>query len=153
MHETGIVIVGAGIAGLTAALILQEAGRVVSVLERAEQIGGRVRSIADSGNETLRFDGGPTWIWPLNRLRSSDHFRLGVSGWRTGDALGSIKIPLEGFAKAVVSPGPVAIKVLNSGGDLLPNGLFHFSESSVESPRSRVQKIQYKCYLGLGVLW
>lgn len=42
MHDT--VIVGAGLAGLTAARILDRAGRRVRVLEASDALGGRVRS-------------------------------------------------------------------------------------------------------------
>ncbi|HSO64790.1 MAG TPA: FAD-dependent oxidoreductase, partial [Ornithinibacter sp.] len=39
-----VVVVGGGIAGLTAALALAERGVRVTVLEREERLGGRVRS-------------------------------------------------------------------------------------------------------------
>ena len=42
--ERHVVVVGGGIAGLTAALGLAERGVRVTVLERAEQLGGRVRA-------------------------------------------------------------------------------------------------------------
>src|SRR5439155_18053760 len=52
-----VVAVGAGLAGLSAALHLAGAGRQVTVLERADVSGGRCGLIADSG---YRFDTGPT---------------------------------------------------------------------------------------------
>ncbi len=52
-----VVIVGAGLAGLSAAMRLAGAGRKVTVVEREEVPGGRAGLITDSG---YRFDTGPT---------------------------------------------------------------------------------------------
>lgn len=52
-----VVIVGAGLAGLSAAMRLAGAGRNVTVLEREAIPGGRAGRISDSGFE---FDNGPT---------------------------------------------------------------------------------------------
>jgi phytoene desaturase len=52
-----VVVVGAGLGGLAAALHLAGAGRRVTVLEREDVPGGRCGLIADAG---YRFDTGPT---------------------------------------------------------------------------------------------
>jgi phytoene desaturase len=52
-----VVVVGAGLGGLACALHLAGAGRQVTVLERAEQPGGRAGRLAMAGYE---FDTGPT---------------------------------------------------------------------------------------------
>ncbi len=52
-----VVVVGAGLAGLSAAMRLAGAGRKVTVLEREAVPGGRAGVIEDSG---FRFDTGPT---------------------------------------------------------------------------------------------
>lgn len=63
-----VVIVGAGLAGLTTALLLHEAGKRVRVLEAASDPGGRIRSVfehargGDARGEYVA-DLGPTWIW------------------------------------------------------------------------------------------
>ncbi|MDE3238667.1 MAG: FAD-dependent oxidoreductase [Paracoccaceae bacterium] len=59
-----ILIIGAGIAGLTAAVCLQEAGAAVHVLEASPQIGGRVRPAVDPDTGRVAGDLGPTWVWP-----------------------------------------------------------------------------------------
>ena len=52
-----VVIVGAGLAGLSAAMRLAGAGRKVTILEKASIPGGRAGRISDQGFE---FDNGPT---------------------------------------------------------------------------------------------
>ena len=47
--ESEFVVIGAGLAGLTAALILHRRGREVVLLERGDAVGGRVRTDFDSG--------------------------------------------------------------------------------------------------------
>lgn len=56
-----VVIVGAGLAGLSAAMRLAGAGRKVTVIERAALPGGRAgRLNIDTADGTFRFDTGPT---------------------------------------------------------------------------------------------
>ena len=59
-----VVIIGAGLSGLTAAATLHEAGISVQVLEADAQIGGRIRSVIDSDSNQAVADLGPTWVWP-----------------------------------------------------------------------------------------
>ncbi len=47
MAEMDVIVVGAGLAGLTAAYELQRAGRHVVVLEARERLGGRVFTLRD----------------------------------------------------------------------------------------------------------
>jgi hypothetical protein len=81
LEGTVIVVVGAGLAGLSAALELTAAGAEVTVLEAADEVGGRVRTDVEDGvrfdrgfqillpayPELERLDLGP---FPLRRLRS-----------------------------------------------------------------------------------
>ncbi|HMA45757.1 MAG TPA: phytoene desaturase family protein [Frankiaceae bacterium] len=60
-----VVVVGAGLAGLSAALRLAGAGREVTVLEREDVPGGRAGLLADRG---YRFDTGPTVLTMPNLL-------------------------------------------------------------------------------------
>ena len=51
-----LLIIGAGLAGLTCAKVLHESGRQVLLLEAADQVGGRVRT--DIHEEGYRLDRG-----------------------------------------------------------------------------------------------
>ncbi len=58
--ETDVVIIGAGVAGLSAARTLIEAGHSVTVLEAANRIGGRIHTETDTFG--VPFDHGAAWI-------------------------------------------------------------------------------------------
>ncbi|MFA9213416.1 MAG: phytoene desaturase family protein [Candidatus Methylacidiphilales bacterium] len=58
-HKKAIVI-GAGIAGLSAASYLAKAGFKVTILEKNDSIGGRARQFKANG---FTFDMGPSWYW------------------------------------------------------------------------------------------
>ena len=57
MHMARIVVVGAGLAGLTAALRLTQSGHRVTVLEAGDRVGGRVRSVTMSNGEVGELGG------------------------------------------------------------------------------------------------
>ncbi len=59
-----VVVIGAGVSGLTAALLLSEAGLKVTVLEAATLPGGRIRSLKNQKTNEYIADLGPTWVWP-----------------------------------------------------------------------------------------
>ncbi|WP_158044749.1 1-hydroxycarotenoid 3,4-desaturase CrtD [Skermanella pratensis] len=64
MFGNRIVVVGAGIGGLTAALTLASRGMDVTVLEKADHPGGKMREVAVGG---ARLDAGPT-VFTLPRI-------------------------------------------------------------------------------------
>lgn len=49
LSEKKVIVVGAGVAGLSAAMHLAQRGVNVTVLEASDKIGGRVRSSAGTG--------------------------------------------------------------------------------------------------------
>ncbi|NXP16381.1 OXLA oxidase, partial [Scytalopus superciliaris] len=62
-----VVIVGAGISGLTAAKLLHDAGHKVTVLERSNQVGGRIRTYRPEGQD---------WYVELGAMRLPGKHRL-----------------------------------------------------------------------------
>ena len=54
-----VVVVGAGLGGLSAAIRLQKAGHQVTILEQNKKAGGKANEIAESG---FRFDTGPSLL-------------------------------------------------------------------------------------------
>lgn len=59
-----VIIVGAGLAGLTAASLLSRRGKLVIVLEAAARPGGRIQSLLEPGTGRALGDLGPSWVWP-----------------------------------------------------------------------------------------
>ncbi|MDU8943575.1 flavin monoamine oxidase family protein [Ovoidimarina sediminis] len=59
-----VVIIGAGLAGLTAATVLRDAGADVLLLEAHARIGGRIQAIRAPDTNQYLADLGPTWVWP-----------------------------------------------------------------------------------------
>jgi monoamine oxidase len=67
MKHHQVIIVGAGLSGLYAALQLQRTGVDYIILEGRERTGGRVLSALETGDNPstgIHVDMGATWIWP-----------------------------------------------------------------------------------------
>ena len=62
-----VVVIGAGLSGLTAAAVLHKAGANVQLLEADAQIGGRIRALRDPTSGHPIADLGPTWVWPRHQ--------------------------------------------------------------------------------------
>jgi len=78
-----VVVVGAGLGGLSAALRLAGAGRRVTVLEREAVPGGRAGLLADQG---YAFDTGPTVLTMPDLIADAlDCVGESISDWLTLD--------------------------------------------------------------------
>ena len=99
MGAQRVVVIGAGVGGLAAAIDLARAGRAVTVVERGDAPGGKMRRVPVAG---LGVDAGPTVFtmrWVFDGLlgnagtRLEDHLelhtpeRLARHGWEDGSRL------------------------------------------------------------------
>ena len=77
-----VVVVGAGFAGLAAALDLHDAGLSVTVLEARERVGGRVLSVELENGEVAEL--GAEWIMPDDDVLRGTINRLGLTASEAG---------------------------------------------------------------------
>ena len=93
--ETGVIVVGSGAAALAAALAAHDAGATVTVVERAEALGG-----------TTAVSGGGVWM-PGNHVTGADDSGEDALAYMT--ALSRGRAPAEQLARYVAEgPGIVA---------------------------------------------
>ncbi|XP_074710323.1 L-amino-acid oxidase [Strix uralensis] len=81
-HPAKVVIVGAGISGLTAAKLLQDAGHKVTILESSNQLGGRIRTYRPKGQD---------WYVELGAMRLPGSHRI------VREFIRQFKLPLNPF--------------------------------------------------------
>ena len=67
LREDGVIVVGAGVAGLAAARRLAERGIPVRLLEAADRIGGRAHTVRPAELQRAPFDLGATWLHAAHR--------------------------------------------------------------------------------------
>lgn len=82
-RDSDVIIVGAGLAGLSAARALVDAGVTVTVLEARERVGGRTWSRAVADGERARIDLGGQWIGPRHRRMAKLAAELGAATFPT----------------------------------------------------------------------
>ena len=76
MAEHKVVVVGAGMAGLVSALQLAQQGLSVTVVDKADQVGGKMRQLMPNG---VAVDSGPTVFtmrWVFDQIMASAGTRL-----------------------------------------------------------------------------
>jgi monoamine oxidase len=82
VRNVNVVIVGAGFAGLAAALDLHDAGLSVTVLEARDRVGGRVLSVELENGEIAEL--GAEWIMPDDDVLRATIDRLGLTASEAG---------------------------------------------------------------------
>jgi phytoene dehydrogenase-like protein len=76
-QSPGVIVVGAGLAGLSAALMVQEAGLDVRVLEARQRVGGRVHTLRGFPGDQYA-EGGAEFIDLDHRLMAAYMERFGL---------------------------------------------------------------------------
>ena len=71
MNKESVIIIGAGLSGLTLSHRLSQQGFEVTVLEARERIGGRILSQDVDASCHASVDLGPSWVWPQFQARLS----------------------------------------------------------------------------------
>ncbi len=104
-QNADVVVVGAGLSGLRAAKVLQDAGRRVTVVEARDRVGGRTLS-TEWGGRT--FDLGGQWVGPSQRRLRKLARDLGVElfpTWSTGTKVLEREAGLSTYESEIPSVG------------------------------------------------
>ena len=80
-RRADVVVVGAGLAGLSAARVLAKAGRSVAVLEARDRVGGRILNRSVGGGEVVEVGG--QWIGPTQDRLPALAREVGVETYGT----------------------------------------------------------------------
>ena len=113
-----MVVVGAGLAGLTAAVALHDAGRTVTVVEARAQVGGRIKTLTE---DRLYLDLGATWHWtnqPAVRALATELGMTAFPQYRDGQAV----VEEDGPPRRIDLPAPDPAELRWAGG---AQGLCH----------------------------
>ena len=109
-EQADVVVVGAGLAGLTAALRLRQGGRSVIVLEARERVGGRLLAAEIGDGEIVEVGG--QWVGPTQERVLALLDELGIGRFPTFDEGRSV-LELEGrlrhYSGTIPRVGPLVL--------------------------------------------
>jgi monoamine oxidase len=134
VEKTDVVIVGAGLAGLSAARELVSSGRTVTVLEARDRVGGRTQGGVLDGHP---IELGGTWIGQGHDEMYALVKTLGLETFRTWNDEGEVLLQLSGKQSRLASHKGATPKVSPFALADLAQGLFRWERlaRSVETAR------------------
>lgn len=110
--KTRVLIVGGGIAGLTAAWRLEQAGIEYRLIEARQRLGGRIQSVEGHG----ALDLGPSWIWPGQPLVAGLLAEFGLAHFSQQSAVDMLHQDQTGRVRRYRSVSPMANAYRIGGG-------------------------------------
>jgi len=132
-----IVIIGAGVAGLTLAHRLKSRGIDARVLEARGQVGGRVQSLQDNGSH---YELGATWVWESERDILGLVKELGITVFQSHRGGEDLYESLQGVIRVQLPGSPVPEYRIDGGPSAIARAL---AESLQVELRKAVRSIVY----------